>query len=236
MSNEIVRVDVSQYAIMNGPGASIVRENLAGDQITAGDLPRIKTPTSGGKNWELPSGPAVPEFEGIIVYSALQKAYWEGTEPTPGTPPSCFGSLDRHTGMWHGVGDPGGDCSQCAFNVFGSEIKAGGVEGKGKACGDKRIVLIALPGSVLPTVLYVPATSLKGFKKYLLGLDAPYKHVVTRFGLEQDKNSAGIVYSRVVPEKAGNIPAESIPMVDSMIDSMSILFRQIMSAPAAPVE
>lgn len=236
MANELAIVDVSRYAIMRGTGAAIMRENLAGDQITASDLPHIKVPSSGSKNWELPpDGTGVPSFDGIIIYTALQKTRWEGSTPTPGTPPICAGRVNTQTGAWLGMGIPGGDCKQCPYGEFGSEIRPDGQPGRGKACSDKRICLIATSNGVLPAILYVPATSLSNFKKYLLGLDARYQHVVTHFALEQDKSASGIVYSKVVPSKAGNISSDAIVQVTDMINSMTALFQQIIVA-APPTE
>ena len=225
--NELtVVVPVEEYAIMNGPSAQIVLENLAGDQISAGDLPRIKVPTAGAKNWELPDGSTVQSFEGIIIYNALQKARWEGSTPTPGTPPVCFGRVDVQTGVWIGTGVPGGDCTQCPYNQFESEIKDG-QPGRGKACKDKRICLVFTPTSIMPSVFYVPATSLSNMKRYLINLDRRYQNVVTRFGLEADRSASGIAYSKATFAKAGNVSAETAGQLASMIRAMTPLFQQI---------
>lgn len=168
--------------------------NLGGEGISPLDLDRVKFPSGGGTVWEIPSieGPSdAREIEGIIVFQHHARSYWaQSIEESGGNnPPNCQ-SADGKTG----VGDPGGDCAACPLNQFGSHAK-----GAGKACKESWILYILRPDDVLPLVMPVPPSSLKIVRKYLLALTSkgiPYRHAVTKIGLDKTKNGAGIVYAQ----------------------------------------
>ena len=196
----------SQYAIMtmgDGEIASILEENLGGEQLTAADLESVSVPPGGGTTWTLNTIDGEVEtkqIDGIIILTQITRAYWESEFTGGGDPPVCTSP----NGLV-GIGNPGGDCRSCALNQFGS-AKNG--NGRGKACNEKRFLFMVTSEETLPIVIKAPAMSLKGAKKYLFGLTSKRKKmhsVYTRLTLEKDKNQDGTVYSKIAFTKIGDV-------------------------------
>ena len=193
-------VPYEQWAIAK-PGANIqqiIADNLGGEPIDVMDLDRIKVPSGGMLVWSVPDMLAedgeisTKELDGVIIDSQVVRTFWRTSFEESGgqMPPDCS-SDDGITG----VGDPGGECASCPFAKFGS------AEGRtSQACQMNRMMFIARPGSILPSVVKVPPTSLRPAKKYLMALSGSEKHVwevVTRMTLEKDKSADGITYSKI---------------------------------------
>jgi len=180
--------------------ASVIRENLQGEDIGAFDLERIKIPTGGSQFWSVPSvetgeAEAVKTFDGVIVAWKPTKTYWaKAFGADAGSPPDCT-SDDGVTGK----GTPGGACAACPFNQFGSkEPSPQNPDPKGKACRDQRLLFVLREGAMMPTLVSMPPSAVGVVKKYFLSLASrgvPYSAVVTRFALTSDKSSGGIDYA-----------------------------------------
>ena len=109
--------------------------------------------------------------------------------------------------MIRGIGDPGGECETCPMNAWQS-----GKNEHGKACKEQRAVFLLRPESLLPCVVSIPPSSLKSFKRYMLGLASAgwkYQRVVTRFALAKAKNQDGIAYAEIRPTLVGAVPHEA---------------------------
>lgn len=172
----------------------ILTKNLGGESLGIRDLDTIKVPTGGSKFWTItgPEGTTeVKEINGIIIHTLLTRAYWKKLFEGDKVPPDCY-SPDNYTG----IGDPGGFCSSCSYNNFGTANEG---KGKGKACKERRILFLLLEGNLLPTVLSLPSTSLASIRKYLVFLTIKSLllkyQVVTKITLTQDKSKDGFVYS-----------------------------------------
>lgn len=131
-------------------------EQMEGLSIT---YPRIKIPSGGMLQFEVPNpdDPEKPQYlselTGVIVDHFPSNAYWLEDEDAP----KCS-SVDGK----YGVGSPGGECSKCRLNEFGS-----GEGGSGKACKNMHRVYILRPGEIVPVLLTLPATSIKPFGDFL---------------------------------------------------------------------
>lgn len=191
--------------------AEVLAENVGGSNLSAFDFQRVRVPAGGGLAWEVTNGDtgaveSVGSFDGIVTAWNDQKAYWAQGLDAQGAvagPPDCF-SLD----CVQGNGKPGILCAQCPFNQFGT---AKGGQARGKACKDTRLLFVNMPGDVLPQLVIVPPTSLKGVRAYFLRLAArgvPYWRAVTTFKLTRDKNAGGIPYSKVELTCAGVLQGE----------------------------
>jgi hypothetical protein len=191
MSKALAVVEPSTFAIFNSDDAmGVMQTNLGGDQISPFDLPQIKVPTSGGKQWELPGledSEFTTTFDAIIVDQRTNRVYFskpfgEGDA----TGPDC----NSQDGLV-GVGDPGGQCATCPLNQWGSK-------GAGKACTERRLLFLVLPGNTLPVTLSLPPTALRPLRDYLMKLGSasvPFYGVVTRFSLKQTQSKTGITFS-----------------------------------------
>lgn len=193
-------------------GFAIVDDSEAKDvMITAFDqlgisnyqLNRLKIPAGGGSAWEIESleGTRVEQTLDVIILAVKgkQKSWW----PIPvdegggGTPPSCA-STDGRKGYGNntleGGEDAVRDCATCAWNQFGSSRGAG----NGKDCKDFSLLFCFLEGSRIPSLLTVPATSLKNLQGYILKLIDAGKRmetVVTSMSIAKAQSGAGITYS-----------------------------------------
>lgn len=125
-------------------------------------FPRAKIPGGGSTLFELPGeDPTKPEYvekmEGVILYHHAANGYWAGEPNDEDKAPICV-SLDGKVGY----GDPGGLCTKCGLNAFGS-----GEDGRGKACKNQRYLYLLQDGEFIPWVIYLPPTSLRSFNRFM---------------------------------------------------------------------
>ena len=166
-------------------------------------LDRIKIPSGGGNAFSVPGDSGWEDYKvitGIILGFNDHRVYYEKSfdETGGGDQPDC--SSDD---MKMGKGNPGGDCDKCLFNEWESAEK-----GKGKACTQKRLLMLLIPGEMLPVKLDIPATSLQNNFKYFMRLASKglsFHQVVTEFTLEKDKNENNVEYSKIVFNKHSDL-------------------------------
>lgn len=185
----------------------LIRDNIGNDGLDAFSLARVRVPAGGGIAWTIPTfeGPEVQKtIRGVIIHWKTWRAMWEGSYGEGGStnaPPDCA-SKDGATG----TGNPGGDCSSCPLNQFGSADN-----GRGKECKEVRAVFLLTEGALLPNLIAMPPMSIKPLKDYFLQLASnriPYWTVVTEFSLEQTRNTDGIVYSKAIPKFINKLTTE----------------------------
>lgn len=210
MSKETALTKIeSAYPVLFDPsGLQALDENLGGETFDTFDLDRVKVPSGGSLVWEMIDEEPSKTLEGIWIYHRLVRAYWNQSigDGGGGNPPDCV-SRDS----LFGIGEPGGDCMSCRFAQFGSAEK-----GTGQACKQMRQVFFLREGTMLPTLLVVPPSSLKSAKQYLFRLankTASYWSVVTRIKLERTKNKDGIEFGRIVFENLGAVDPEVLERI-----------------------
>lgn len=200
------------------PDVQAFRAVLA-ENYEPGEAPaflEIHSPGSGGRRFLTKGVSGVEEVQGdvagIVLDQKTSRAYYVN-DYTPGSDqaPDCA-SDDGITGN----GDPGGPCSECPFNHWGS----GGKDGRGKACGEYRKLFIQPIDGRLPFVLRVPPTGLGPWKAYrdtLVSSGRSLRQVVTSFGLFPDQSGA----TRVLPKFEGNIDKESVAAARVMAQALT---------------
>lgn len=204
MSEEIQKAN-EMFVVLQPDKIKDAMQALKDNQVIADPnlLDRIKMPATGGKSFQIP-GPAGWEGEecinAIILGFNDHRVYYEKSydETGGGEQPDC-----SSTDMTVGVGKPGGNCDECPMNEWETAEK-----GKGKACTEKRLLMLLLPGELLPVKLEIPATSLQNVKKYFMRLASKaiiYHDVVTEFTLEEDRNDKGVKFSKVVFNKHSDL-------------------------------
>ena len=212
---------VQEYAVMQSePGqlAEMIATNLGGSSVSAFDLDTIKTPAGGGTSFVVPGldgETEAKELRGVLVGFKDTRSYWrEGfDESGGGTPPDCS-SQD----MIRGEGDPGGLCSRCSLNRFGSAAK-----GNGKACSERRLLFLVRESDLLPIVISVPPSGIREARKFFLRLlsqRTPYYAVIVRLTLARDKNRDGIAFSRIVLDTAGRLPEAEAEKMRAYAESL----------------
>ena len=180
------------------------------ETVSRFELLPIQTPQGGGLLWQFPG--LHGEVEGAATFDAVicvikgkQKKFWEyGLDDEEGQrgPPQCV-SVDSI----NGYGDPGGECTPCPNNAWGSAER-----GKGRRCQDHALAYLFREGGRMPHLLSIPATSLKSMGRYMMevadrGLNL--YQVTTRLGLEAAKSATGYDYARITFAIGGVVEGEA---------------------------
>lgn len=172
-------------------------ENDMQDELAGLDsgFDRIKIPSGGGLNFEVPNlensdePTFIKEFSAVILHHHPLFTYYENKYNGSSNPPDCH-SLNGIVGL----GNPGGKCSLCRLNVFGSG------ENGSKACKNKHRLYLLRENEIFPVVLVLPASSIQEFSKYirrLLSTGKKSDSVVTKLSLKKAVNKTGISFSKV---------------------------------------
>jgi hypothetical protein len=215
----VAKHEPTGFAIIDSAGA---RETMlaAFDQlgITEDLLQRIKLPTGGMTAFMVDDleGQKVEQHLDVILVAVKgrQKAWWasELAEGGSGQPPSCVSTDGIHGFGNNTLNDetPATQhlCAECPWSKFGS-ARGGSA---GKDCNDFSVLFFFREGSRIPTVMNVPATSLKGLQSYILQLidnGKRFEGVVTRIGIKQATSKSGITYSQLDLSFVKDLDAES---------------------------
>lgn len=198
-----------------------VQENTGGELGFSSFL-KIKVPTGGGIFWSLfnpetGEEESTKQFTGVVIKKQTTRGYWEGAMTSENKKPLCS-SGDGINGTLYG------SCTTCPKSKFqNNEIPE---------CKERQLIYILREGSLLPTVLSVPRTSMKNFRIYganLLGLGKRISSVITKFTLEKKVSGAGQEYSevkftmheQVSKEEAKMIRATFTPLVENVMQHMA---------------
>lgn len=210
---------VASYAVMTAEPSALgemLATNVGAGGLSVFDLDTVKTPAGGGTSFTVPTVDGeedAKELRGVIVGFKDMRSYWKTgfDESGGGTPPDCS-SQD----MVRGDGDPGGDCGRCPYSKFGTA-------GRAQACTQRRLLFLVREGDLLPIVVSVSPASLKPVRQFFLRLAShgiPYYGVVTRLGLEKDKNKDGISYSKISVATAGRLSGEESARMKSYAEAL----------------
>lgn len=178
-------------------------------------LDKVKIPSGGVTSFEIPGEDAdesetEKEITGVIVHNHVANSFYKDKYQGGNNPPDC-GSFDGIIGN----GCPGGECSKCPYNKFGSG------EGKGKACKNRRLLYILREGELFPIMLSVPTGSLKdysSFVKHMITKQRKLSSIVTRITLRKAVNSNGVVFSQTVFSFVRNLTPEERSAIQPVID------------------
>jgi len=199
-----------------------LRESMGHARPSLGDLDKIKIPSGGTRYWSI-GEEDVKEFEAIIV-AAQDVRMWYATKYSGGNePPDCM-SLDlRHGIVGENCPDEiTGDCATCPKAQWGTAVNDKGEPTKGKACSERKQMLIFRENDLAPLFMSIPPSSLKevqGYINRLVPTGEAFWSVVTKFSLRKEKNDSGIDYSQVELEMVR-------PLTDEELKSMRLLRAQ----------
>lgn len=178
------------YAALNSNALEIIEENLKNQPMSLQLFDIVKSPSGGSTVFTVPgiSGDEVEKsLTGIILDYTMPRAYWDTPDPVEGTPPVCYSedSIVSHDGK---------SCHECPYNDFGS--KDG--ESCAKACKESVVLFLLRPGSIMPLVVRVPASSKRAFQRYvtrLIGRMLRISSIVTKITLEKKTSRTGQPYA-----------------------------------------
>jgi hypothetical protein len=207
---------VSEFAILDATRKTSdkfsqeeIKESMGKAAPSISDLDKIKVPAGGSIMWEVldehGEETAVKSFEAIILAAMDVRVFYATKYDGGNEPPDCM-SLD----MVHGLvgedcpADVTGECATCPKAQWGSATNDKGEPTNGKACSERKQMLIFRPNDIAPVLLSAPPSSLGEVQAYVKRLPATRDEVhwscVTKFSLKKEKNPNGIVYSQVVLE------------------------------------
>lgn len=214
-TNEISKTNNSGFlAVKDFNLNNMVSQEMEGLNVS---FERIKIPSGGTTMFEIPGdNPDEPEnvkeFSAIILYHHPLYSYYKDKYTGGSNPPDCS-STD---GMF-GDGVPGGKCSECPYNQFGSG------ENGSKACKNRRRLYILREGEIFPMILSLPTSSLNDFSRYLmrqLSKGNKSNMIVTRFSLKKAVNNSGISYSQAQFSLERKLTPEEYTFISAMSEQV----------------
>lgn len=212
-TNAMTTQENERFLLPDMVGGEFAKDDLAEDMDGLSvSFQRVKIPGGGVLQFEVPGDdPENPDYEknltGVILFNHATNAYWpEGAEPSDDNPPLCQSANGKT-----GYGEPGGLCSSCKLNQFGSAEK-----GRGKACKNMRTLYLLRSGDVMPIMLILPPTSIKPFRQFInsvftLRKRATYGSLV-QIGLKKEE-SGGFTYSVATFRKLRDFEGEELQRV-----------------------
>jgi hypothetical protein len=179
-------------------------------QITMNDIvpefTRVKFPSGGVPAWTIEKEP-YKEIAGVVVWQNAVRAWWI-SDDTTGQPPDCS-SIDSRTpvsgngpvrqgaslAMIPGQGPK--TCAQCPLSQFGTDK-----HGRGQACKLKLNFFIWTPGTMLPSFVSCPPTSIRPMNRFISSLanrKIQLSSVQVILGLDSKTGPTGKEYSVISP-------------------------------------
>ena len=207
----------------------IIHLNLGGKVVTPFKLDRIRIPDGKSDFWTVPTLDGTEpsqNLQGIVVHKKDMRAWWPDSDPS-GKPPTCrsddaLQGLGCRTVGEHYPKDPADvlhDCRTCKFAQYESDPKGK----KGQWCKEMRAVFILREATFLPTVIFLPPTSITNFDDYLVRLatyGVPFNKLVIAFCLEKDKNDTGQPFNKCVLKKSRDLSDEEYAVVRSYTEQI----------------
>jgi len=169
-----------------------VQEFLDDGGIVFSDLPQIKIPPGGGKNWELPDGTAAQTFRAVVLMQHETRAYWKGSGDG-NVPPDCSSSDAKigHGDNGSGAGDHA--CDSCRWSQFDTATNEKGEPTAGQACKFvTNMVVLTESAGRLPAIVALPPTSAiaaRTFRNDVFRSDRRRHEVLAEFTLTQKQGA-----------------------------------------------
>lgn len=206
-TKDIAVIDVNNYPMLlelSEANAVIeaVRENFEGSIPHPRNLFTQIPNMRGEEQWmgvETEDGlESFKELTGVILYIGSNRALFEGKWGEGRNIPLC----SSDDGIY-GVGDPGGECTNCEYSKFGEN-------GQKPRCEQKRPMYVLIPeiSPILPVMFNVPATNFTALNKYKAQLSRygnKLFDVETRFTLKKSNTQGGMTTSLLQLKMLSNI-------------------------------
>lgn len=233
-SKELVKADEYRAIAAGRAALDRIRENLAGDEISEFDLPRVKVPAAGMTKWEYPilGGTDMrDEIEGVVVFSKHTRSYWEDEYKGGNIPPDCSSPDAERATPREGFEPPAQEangfylCDTCQLAEWGSS-KTG--SGKGQACKKSRVLFMLTPERMMPIVLVLPPTSLQSARRHFLelvdfGIDQT--EVITKIKLTKVDNGVVPAYAQATFSTGDSLTPEQAEFVRQYAAQLEPHFR-----------
>lgn len=164
----------------------------------------VKIRATQDKKFILPDGTTTPGPLHLVIvdFATVHNYYETGFDKDNITPPGCFAVGIDPKKMFPAANVPNKqaeDCQSCPMNQFGSN-------GKGKACGNARLLAVLPPDADADTPLWLlqpSATAIKGFDAYVSGVARTFQSmpiaVVTEVAFDENETYAKMIFSNPTP-------------------------------------
>ncbi len=223
MANEI-----TPYAAFESSRTELRKENM-GDStsLSFDDIDEIEVPTGGDTTFVIPSAKGDTRLEtikGIIIaWHDRRTKYTTEYDPGNESAPACY-STDGHVGL----GEPGGQCSECPDSKWDNEKG-------GFPCGTKKVLYFIPEGRLLPLRMELKSAALgrsqdrkvgknyKAYTKQLTDEGVAYYAVVSQATARKDKSVNGRPCTRIDWAMVEPIPAQYMDGVMQYVHSMKAL-------------
>ena len=226
-NNETKLTEQNNFKLPAVASSDFTNEELAEDYDgLQPSFQRIKIPGGGAIQFEVPGdNPDDPDFsktiEGIIIYNHQTGVYWpDGAEYDDEVTPLCS-SVDGKTGY----GTPGGACSLCPMNKYGTGTDKNGNPSKGKACKNMRHLYILRSGEYMPFILALPPTSLRPFSDFInaafISRRRPVWSSVVQIGLKRVENGPN-TYSVATFRKLYDLDGEQLMQIKQYTEGFRV--------------
>ncbi len=207
----------------------ILQTNMEGIDF---QFERIKIPSGGMTVFEITdeSGETknVNELVGIILDHYPVNAYWSSEYSGQNNPPDCV-AMDGKNGIARPEsGLPGGVCSKCPLNQWGTDPQKDGTTGAGKACRNLHRVYLVLDGEIFPKLITCPPTSLKSLGIYMKSLSnkvKPHYAAITRVKPIKAQNKKGIAYTQISFTKMVDLAPAAALEVKKFVEGLKPAMR-----------
>lgn len=215
---------------------------MCDEEVTMGDLVRVKTPSDGKTSWsvETISGDEnFKELEGVLVCVAKGGVLWPNDDPTPGTRPVLRTDDLKTATLGCEPEDVPADIAATISNYVlnPAEVAEGlpalynwealpynqfgtGKKGIGKRCVEQRNVFLLRDCDISPILVRVQPGSLKKFVAFLKQIPTatgvPYYRCRIALGLTAETSSGGVKFSQIAPRLVGVLSPEDGAQVKKM--------------------
>lgn len=206
---------------------SDVREALManlgpGESLQPTDLPRVPTPSGGGKVWSwIDAGnneQSAKSLDGLMVAVVPRGTLWGSEQPQAGAKPVLvtydldtafranddIGDLDADVLESCRTGDRTYDWKRLPYNKFPSDGGIGS-SGRGKRCKESRLVAILRAEDAWPLLVNVSVGSFPTVLPFIKRLPVAHFRCIVSLTLEKVENAGGQPFSRIVPKLLGTI-------------------------------
>lgn len=189
-------------------------------------VPKIKNPGSGSVFFtvldsETDEEIAVKSIRGVVLHQYKSRSYY-ATPYTGGsdvTPPDCS-CYNIKQGI--GRGNPGGACISCPLNQFDDTTNR-------KECQERVVIYFLKEGEIFPSLLSVPAGSLRSWDDYVYRCTTrgkALKNVITEVHITSEVNKNNRSFNKMNFKAVGALTVEEKSFTDALASKFKSLVEE----------
>lgn len=166
-------------------------------------------------------------IEGQIIYARIYRSYRQSREQKAPSCVSMDGGISGVVGAEFAKTMPistGQECVSCPFNQWGTAVNDAGVQTRGKACGERRKLLMLMEKYSQPVIVNISPTSSKRWDAYAAAFASQtprsaYVAHKTQVSIKREKGDGGSQYGTAVFKSLGQLSADEILAARALRDA-----------------